>query len=194
MQRASICWHSSMTCFIISSFSLSSSASSSDINAPSTWVLKCFTIACWDMVGCSSMNWRTVIQSCRVRFLRDFFSIHCAEDLGASFLGFSQCLHGLYGAGFLRGLHVHMWGIWGHLMVLWDGKSILFVSPEWPADISWHFRTETDGNWSNYMQTFPKILYMIMYKHPKRLYIIHYTQIYAYQGAPIWFPPKPYAL
>ena len=47
-------------------------------------------------------------------------------------------------------------------------------------DVSWHFRTETDGKWLNYMQNFPKILYMITYNYPKRLYIIHYTQMYTY--------------
>ena len=95
-----------------------------NINAPSAWVLKqCFMIACWDMDGCSSTNWRIVIQSYRVRFLCAFFLIHCAEDFGASFLGFSRCLHGLYDASFSCGLHVSAWGIiwWFHGMGnCWD--------------------------------------------------------------------------
>ena len=122
------------------------------ISAPSTLGSKYFMMACWDMDGCSLTNWKTVIQSYKVRFSRAFFSRRRTDDFRSSFLGFSwHTIRGLYGAtaGFSWGLRVSAWG------------SFLFVSPRWPVDVS-------------EKKIPPKIFYMIMYTTPKgyTLYII----------------------
>ena len=123
------------------------------ISAPSTLGSKYFMMACWDMDGCSLTNWKTVIQSCKVKFSRAFFSRCCADDFRLSFLGFSwHTICGLYGAtaGFSWGLHVSV-------------RQLPICISEMTCGCFWKLEENP-----------PKIFYMIMYTTPKgyTLYII----------------------
>ena len=132
------------------------------ISAPSTLGSKYFMMACWDVDGCSLTNWKSVIQSCKVRFSRAFFFFF----LETSCRWLQIILFGLV-------LTYYTWFIRCHCRLL-VGFACERVR-QLPIRISemtcGRFRKENPPQ---------DILHDNVY-YPKRVYIIHYTEVPAAQ-------------